>query len=270
MQQFYVALELPAKHLRQGGRQTEPRQMARSNFVLIRTAIFLVILICIAPTLNRQSNILQDLQSDYSTAIGEQRQITLNEGSRLLLNTDSAVNVDMNNNVRQVRLLRGEVFFEVDHDVTRPFMVDAGNVHVRVTGTAFSVNYHKKHVVITVAEGRVETSSSVDSVNITSLIPSESVSYDGQQLTRYQTADLRQTLAWRHGQLVFVQAKLADVVAEMNRYRRGQIMIIDTKLSNRLITGVFSINRIDDAITALKQTFGIPTHQFMYYLVLLG
>jgi len=270
VQKFYVALELPAKHLRQCSRRTKTKIIAQTNFILIRTTIFLIILICIAPTFFRQPNILQDLQSDYFTVIGEQRQITLTEGSRLLLNTDSAVKIDINNNVRRVQLLRGEVFFEVAHDANRPFLVDAGNTHARVTGTAFSVNLRNKHVVITVAEGTVESSSTINSTKITSLIPGESITYDEQQLTRLQTTDLRQALAWRQGQIVFIQTKLADVVAEMNRYRRGHIMIIDSKLSNRLITGVFSINRINDAIPELKQTLGIPTHQFANYLVLLG
>ena len=273
VQELFALLETPAKTLRQRVdqapvvRRTAPRHR---RFIPIRTAAAL--LFCIALTFFLQPAVLQNLQSDYHTTIGEQRQIALADGSRLLLNTDSAVTVDVDveGDERRVQLLRGEVFFEVAQAPHRPFWVNAGEARARVTGTAFSVGRSADNVTITVAEGRVETSTQGHPDLITPLTPGESVYYQGQELTAKRATDVQRTLAWRQGQMVFVQATLAEVVEQINRYRPGRLIITDQQLKNRPITAVFSVHRLNDAVTALERTFGIRAQRLTDYLVLLG
>jgi len=223
-----------------------------------------------------QSTLLQNLQSDYHTATGEQRLVTLTDGSRLLLNTDSAVGIEMTAAERRVTLLRGEAFFEVARAPQRPFWVVAGDARARVTGTAFSVGRRSENVAVTVtvtvtvAEGRVETSTESHPEQITPLTPGESAHYRGARLSAKQTADIPRELAWRQGQMVFVQAPLTEVVAQINRYRPGRLIVTDRQLENRPITAVFNIDKLDDAVSALEQTFGIRARRIADYWVLLG
>jgi len=271
VQDLFMALETPAKTLRQRVDQapvvriTAPRHR---RFIPVRAVAAL--LFCTVLTFFLHPVILQNLQSDYHTVTGEQRQIDLADGSRLLLNTDSAVTVDVEGSVRRVQLLRGEAYFEVAHPPQRPFWAVADETRARVTGTEFSVSRNEDSVTITVAEGRVETSTQTHPDQITPLTPGESARYQGQQLVSVQTTDVQRTLAWRQGQMVFVQATLAEVVEQINRYRPGRLIITDQQLKNRPITAVFSVHRLDDAVKALEQTFGIRSRRLTDYLVLLG
>lgn len=272
VQDLFALLETPAKTFRQQDCQASVIQITprtrRRSFIPIRAAAAL--LLCAALTFFLQPAVLQNLQSDYHTATGEQRQIALVDGSRLLLNTDSAVIVDVESDERRVQLLRGEVFFEVAYAPQRPFWVNAGEARARVTGTAFSVGRSADNITITVAEGRVETSTQDHPDLITPLTPGESAYYQGQELAVKQATDVQRTLAWRQGQMVFVQATLAEVVEQINRYRPGRLIITNEQLKNRPITAVFSVNRLDDAVTALEQTLGIHARRLTDYLVLLG
>lgn len=272
VQDLYLALETPAKNLRQAAVQAPMALITPSsrhqNLIALRAAA--VLLLCTALAFFLQPALLQNLQSDYHTATGEQQQIDLADGSKLLLNTDSAVTVAIEDNVRRVQLLRGEAYFQVAHAPERPFWVDAGEARARVTGTAFSVGRNNDNVTITVAEGRVETSTTDHPEQITPLTPGETARYQNQQLAAKQSTDVQRTLAWRQGQIVFVQATLSEVVDEINRYRPGRLIITNEQLKNRPITAVFSVNRLDDAVTALEQTFGIRARRLTDYLVLLG
>jgi transmembrane sensor len=273
VQELFAALESPARAIRQRGGQTATAKVTAApprsrRFILTRAAAAL--LACTALTFFLHPAMLQNLQSDYHTSTGEQRQINLADGSRLLLNTDSAVTVDVAGNVRRVQLLRGEAYFEVAHAPQRPFWVVADVVRTRVTGTAFSVGRNEDSVTITVAEGHVETSTETHPEQITPLTPGESARYQDQQLADMQTTDVQRTLAWRQGQMVFVQATLAEVVEQINRYRPGRLIITNEQLKNRPITAVFSVLRLDDAVTALERTFGIRARRLTDYLVLLG
>lgn len=262
---------MPAKALRQREGSTVPVRIIpprRQRFIIARVASAL--LVCSLLTFFLQPELLQNLHSDYHTSTGEQRQIQLADGSRVRLNTDSAVTVDVAGNPRRVQLLRGEAYFEVAHAPQRPFWVEAGETRARVTGTAFSVSRNQESITITVTEGRVETSTQNHAEQSTLLTPGKSAHYQGQQLTGVQTTDVQRTLAWRQGQMVFVQATLSEVVEQINRYRPGRLIITDEQLKSRPITAVFSVHKLDDAVAALERTFGIRARRLTDYLVLLG
>lgn len=262
-QALFASLEAPAKAMRRrDGKRRNLSRRARVVSGMLACACLTIALL--------DPPLLQNLRSDYHTATGEQRRIDLADGSHVLLNTNSAVSVDLRDNLRRVQLLRGEAYFEVAHAPQRPFWVVAGEARARVTGTAFSVGRSADQVTITVAEGRVETSSEALAEQITPLTPGESASYQGQQLASLQSADVSRTLAWRQGQMVFVQASLAEVVEQINRYRPGRLMITDRQLASRPITAVFKLDRLDEAVAALEQTLGIRARRLTDYLVLLG
>lgn len=101
--------------------------------------------------------ILVTAPNRYDTNLGEIRQVPLSDGSLVAINTQSAVEVSMHQNAREVTLTRGEAWFNVAHDKTRPFIVSAGRIRVRAVGTAFSVRRHDDGADVQVTEGVVET-----------------------------------------------------------------------------------------------------------------
>lgn len=264
------ALELPARSVRfrAGAARSVRRQQKVPHPRFARAAAGLAV--AAAVVVLWQSALLDDLRSDFHTAQGEQRRISLADGSQVLLNTDSAVAVDVEGSERRVRLLRGEAFFQVAHAPERPFWVEAGLARARVTGTAFSVDRAGDEVSVTVAEGRVETSVEASAAAPVPLAPGQSISYLGRRGQEVRTVDVARDLAWRQGRLVFIQEPLSRVVEQINRYRRGRLVIVDPALNDRPVTAVFSLDRLEEAVDALEQSIGLPARRFTGYFILLG
>src|SRR6202042_1912925 len=105
-----------------------------------------------------------------ATAVGQQRNVTLADGSIVTLNTNTILETDLSRSVRQIYLRKGEAHFQVAHDRSRPFLVHAGDAVVRAVGTEFEVRLREdKHVEVLVNEGRVE----VQAAPIAAANPSE-------------------------------------------------------------------------------------------------
>jgi transmembrane sensor len=190
--------------------------------------------------------------SAYTTQRGEQRSVSLADGSLMELNTDSEVRVAYGKDLRQIRLVRGEALFSVAKDSARPFVVDAGMHSVRATGTRFSVAERAERIVVTVMEGSVAVSS-VDSSTRTPRRVLDLVA--GQQLLasdapepQVRSVDPHRALAWQEWKLYFDDDSLADVVGEFNRYNRRQLKIADDALGHRRISGVFFANQPDSLL----------------------
>jgi len=263
-QALFAALEQPAKNLRRReAGAAKPRRRRVFHPLLVLACLSLCAVVWLP-------ELWQDWRSDFHTAIGERRRVTLADGSTLLLNTDSAVAVEVQGRVRRVKLLRGEAFFEVARAPQRPFWVEAGAARARAVGTAFSVGLAEDRVEVDVAEGRVETSSVAEAAPPVALSPGEAASYRGGYFAGLRHVDVNRELAWRKGQLVFVQTPLAEVVAQINRYRPGRLLIADPALRGRSLTAVFDLDRLDDAVAALEQSLGLRVRRFTPYLVLLG
>jgi transmembrane sensor len=95
----------------------------------------------------------------YRTTIGEQRIVRLEDGSRVSLNSDTRVDIKLTGSMRHVTLVRGEAFFEVTHNPSRPFVVNAGNHDVTAVGTSFLVRFDPDATAVTLVEGQVTVSN---------------------------------------------------------------------------------------------------------------
>ncbi len=183
-----------------------------------------------------------------STDIGERSLLVLADGSKVTLNTASAVRSDYSGRERRVTLVKGEAFFDVAKDPTRPFIVSAGSRQVIAVGTAFDVRLQDRQLKVTLVEGKVRIitasasaatsapAQAVAAVNLeagTALIARD----DGE--AQIERLDTGRATSWRSGKLVFEGEKLADVVAEMNRYSREQLVIAEPALQQRMVSGVF-------------------------------
>ena len=181
-----------------------------------------------------------------TTEVGERSLLVLPDGSRVMLNTASAVRSVYSAGERRVTLLRGQAFFDVAKDPSRPFIVTAGSREVVAVGTAFDVRLTDQQVRVTLVEGKVRIVP-LPRVGTTHTPPVPIVNLDaGSALTaqddgpdRVGRVDTARATNWRTGRLVFDGERLADVVAEMNRYSHEQLVIADRNLDDRRVSGVF-------------------------------
>lgn len=198
--------------------------------------------------------------ADYRTRIGEQTSVTLADGSVAHLNTDTAIDVSLSENERRVELLRGEAEFEVAHDSSRPFRVSAGSTTTEALGTRFIVRYDGEAGAVTLLQGKVRTSrpsaqgAQTDSAT---LQPGQQLAFNAESLGNLQSVALSNADAWRRGRLLMNFVPLKQVIAEINRYRRGQIKLLDDKLAEREVNIAVDIKQIDAWLEALQQTLPI-------------
>lgn len=202
----------------------------------------------------------------FSTDIGIQRTVSLPDGSRMQLNTNTQVEVRYTPSNRDIRLLHGEAFFDVEANTQRPFRVYAGAGLVRAVGTAFSVFLRRDNVEVAVVEGSVEVSSMLSddikppTPKTQKSIPIATVS--AGKLVQFNekvnaVKDIKHTLSWRTGTLEFSGDPLNKVIEDISRYTNVNIIIIDPKLSDLRIGGYFRVGEVDALFEALEQSFGV-------------
>jgi transmembrane sensor len=174
----------------------------------------------------------------YSTAVGEQRRVALDDGSLIILDTDSKVRVDLGDKRRAVELVRGRAHFEVAGDARRPFVVNAAGRQVIAVGTAFEVTRQEEEVCVLVIKGEVAVLDPQLSDQRTLKPGARVVLSDAAP--RVDRPDLARVTAWQHGRAIFDNDTLAAAVAEMNRYSRRPIVIEGEEAAAMHVSGVYS------------------------------
>jgi transmembrane sensor len=199
-----------------------------------------------------------DLFPDYATDVGERRTVSLGDGSSVELGSYSALSVDFTAALRQVRLHRGQGFFEVTNDPMRPFTVDAAGTTVQALGTRFDVKYMNDLVTVVVSEHAVMVRGAFAAMKVEQ---GWQVSFTRNKAGALTQADLVITEAWRRDQIIFQDVPLRRVLAEIGRYRRGRIVLIDGGLGDTPVTAIFSSKQPDNALQALADTLAIRIFQ---------
>jgi transmembrane sensor len=203
------------------------------------------------------SDYLREPWADYSTYIGERTSIRLQDGSVAHLNTDTAFDVTWHDKERRIVLFRGEAEFEVAHDSSRPFRVQAGNTVTEALGTRFIVRYADSKGAVTLLEGKVRTEQTEKNGTFITLHPGERVSFNAQNLGEVSVADVSAAEAWRRGRLIMNFVTLKQVVAEINRYHRGQVTLLGDALADKEINVAIDLNNIDAWLDTLKDTLPV-------------
>ena len=212
-------------------------------------------------------------QHMYSTAVGEQRLVKLSDGSRVQLNTNTAIEVSFAARNRSVRLVRGEAFFAVATDPRRPFLVHAAENLIRVVGTAFTVRLHTaSDLEIVVEEGRVQLTALAAPQDFPALADLEKNQTPVAELTAGQNAlvnkkverieqlpqaDLRRKLSWRQGLLAYAGDPLHAVIEDVSRYTNMRIEVADSRLANMPVGGYFRVGEVEALFDSLELTFGL-------------
>ena len=195
----------------------------------------------------------------YSTAVGEQKVATLEDGTRIALNTDTHLNVRYEENRRSIVLDDGEAMFEVARNPARPFVVTAGNKSVTAIGTSFIVRKTGGVVTVTLISGKVRVdthpaSANVPPVQSTMLAPGERFAAAGSAAAMVTPVSSEAATAWRRGQVMFNDTPLSAAITELNRYGGPQIDVADPRLGGLTVSGVFATNdtaEFADAVAAL-------------------
>lgn len=205
--------------------------------------------------------------SAYQTGIGEHRLVTLEDGSEILLGGKSAVRVDFSNDARVVVLDSGEALFTVAKDVKRPFKVRVSNALVTAIGTQFNIRKATNKVVVSVTEGVVHLSSYNDVGDLKLLAPDivrkeltagQQVSYGERgEVSGIEETSVSKMVSWRDGQLIYIEEPLREVVADINRYYDGELVIEDSTVADLLFTGTVRKDEIVDWLGGLTAVFPV-------------
>lgn len=212
-----------------------------------------------------------------ATAVGQQRSVTLADGSVVSLNTNTIVETNLQRRAREIYLRKGEAHFQVAHDAARPFYVHAGDAVVRAVGTEFEVRVlADQHVDIVVNEGRVEvrpaamaaaSHSSDDSSRAAATVRAISAGQrlstagNGLTVTRISEQQLSSELAWREGAIIFDGEPLADAVAEIKRYTDARITISDPNVAALRVGGRFRTGDVREFFDALQAALPVSVRR---------
>ncbi len=200
--------------------------------------------------------VLIQIEADYSTTTGQQQLVTLPDGSSALLNTASAIAVDFSHGRRNVKLLQGEVFFEVVHDSDHPFIVGGRFSDAEVKGTAFAVETNTDMDRVILERGRVAVRQSQRPADSVELTPDEMVTAFADHLSPVEKTDAAEDLAWRNGRINFSSERLGVVVGSLRRYYRGVIIIASRHIADTPVSGSIRIDDPQNALRSLAETAG--------------
>lgn len=218
---------------------------------------------------------------EYRTAVGEARTVVLSDGTRMFLNTNTQVSVSFDRERRRVRVVRGEVAFDVAKDSSRPFVVRAAGSEVEALGTSFSVRLATSGretgglLSVTLIEGQVSLRPAAgDDRQVLApaqamvMRPGERVQLEkaaGSAAPTRQKIDhprLDHVTAWKRNEVVFDRTTLRDAIAEMNRYSKVPITLASEEaLGDRLIGGVYRTGDNPGFARAMAAVHGLALHE---------
>ncbi|BBU63735.1 sensor (plasmid) [Methylosinus sp. C49] len=189
------------------------------------------------------------------TRTAELRSLVLEDGSRVELGPDSALTTNFSAGERRVVLLRGEAWFAVAPNATRPFVVATPAGTATALGTAFDVSIQGARTEVTVTEHKVRLSGAGPSVIVEE--GAQSAFAPGVAAVSPYPVDTDQVTAWRRGKLIFDDKPLGEVLAILSRYRHGFVFVIDPALRGRRVTGVFETAAPEAALRAIQKSLGL-------------
>ena len=213
---------------------------------------------------------LNSEQADYISKVGEQRNITLPDGSELLLNTDSQLDVFYNQEQRLIHLHSGEILVETAANTNsqnkRPFKVQLNNIELKALGTRFivrtaSTNKVRKQHYLAVTAGAVQISLANRQEKI--VINAGEEVYFTDSTIQPITAIIAVNTAWSNGMLMADSMRLDDFVNELSRYRNGVIRV-DASIANLAVSGAFPLDNIEQSLAMLLDTYPIKMRSLFF------
>jgi len=200
-------------------------------------------------------------QADHLTVVGERQRLQLEDGSKVLLNTDSAFSSTFNEQRHVARLYKGEAFFEVPANRNLPLEIDAGPVTASVSDTTFAVRYLDGVAQVQVQRGDVDLRASRNDSHVR-LSAGESIRIGPNGFDRPSRLDSATDLAWVQGRLVFENRPLGQVLAELQRYYPGWIINTNDRLAGVAVTGNYRLDQPLDVVRSLAHITSARLQEF--------
>ncbi len=206
------------------------------------------------------------LQADHLTVVGERQRLQLDDGAKVLLNTDSAFASDVRDGRQVARLLQGEAYFQVSGANQRPLEVQAGPLRASVRDTDFAVRYLNGEAQVRVQRGDVDLRAASD--QRIRLQAGDSISVGPDGFGQPQRPDLNKELAWIEGRLVFENCPLSQVLAELQRYYPGWIINRNAQLEQVAVTGNYRLDQPLETLRALAHITSAQLHEYPALVIL--
>ena len=207
-----------------------------------------------------------ELTADYRTAKGEQRQIALADNVSVRMNTETSLTLPSGAAEKgQIELISGEAAFSTMSET--PLIVVAGEGRTTAVQANFEVRNIGATVCVTCLDGDVQVQQGGKTAEVK---PRQQVRYDAAGLQEVANIDPAEAAAWQSGFLIFRFTPVSDVIAEVNRYRPGKVILINAALGANPVNGRFRIQHIDDVITWIEQVFGASARALPGGIVLLS
>lgn len=225
----------------------------------------------VAGSLASHTRTWQQMAADYRTATGEQRSVVLDDGTRVMLNTASAIDVRFDERRRLLRLVAGEAMISTGHPVIdgvpdpRPFLVATDEGRVRPLGTRFIVRQEEGRTGIVVLESAVEITPQAAQGRHLVLHAGERTRFTRLAIDA-PLPETEQDSAWTRGQIVADGERLADFLADLARYRRG-IVRCAGGVANLRVSGVFPLGDTDRILATLPKVLPVRVRRHTRYWV---
>ncbi len=195
----------------------------------------------------------------YATTVGGHETLSLHDGSKIELNTDTLVRISQTPKQRLVVLEKGEAYFQVRHEQKRPFVVVTRAGRIIDLGTEFAVRSDDQRLKVSLIEGSVRVELKEGPKKAATLSSGDVLlaSAGSVSVTTAPLTSLNTTLAWRKGMLVFHETSLLNAAREFNRYNETRIVIDDPRASHETINGALPANDLEEFERMAKNLFGL-------------
>jgi transmembrane sensor len=199
---------------------------------------------------------LSELSADYRTDIGERRELALADSISVELNTRTSLGVTATSQ-RQIELISGEIAVTAGTGTapsTEPFVVVAGEGRVSTVRASFDLRHDRESGSVVCLDGELLVECGPQKATLKAR---QQVTYNARGLGNIADSNTRLVEAWRRGLLVFDNHPLSQVVSELNRYRRGRVVLMNDEIGRLPLDATFRLDRIDEIVPKITQLFGL-------------
>jgi len=238
-----------------------PAEIPRAALLSRLTKLIFAVAVAAVLSVAGANYFLGTQEAMYTTPLGGHRSITLADGTLVDLNTDTVLRARMSAHGREIVLEKGEAYFQVRHDASRPFTVLAADHRITDLGTKFVVRSAADSVEVALVEGRARFESADSRIAMHSAVLTEGdvvyASADSMSVTKKPDIELAKQLGWRRGVLVFEDSTLTAAASEFNRYNRQKIVVADNDAGKFSISGTFPVHDVAGFADLAQHVLGL-------------
>jgi transmembrane sensor len=221
----------------------------------------LLLAIIVQFIVQKQSKNQPETYSEIQSAPGTRQQITLSDSSRVWLNSGSVLRYPLKfSGTKRLVYLKGEAYFEVESDKSRPFTVQTSSVNVTATGTCFNVLAFEgeKNIEITLVKGKVDVfQNNKRNMNIASMEAGQHLTYNSNnQSSNLLSCDTYRYVSWKDGKLIFRNQPLNEVVKRIGQTYNMDIELQGEELQEYRYRATFENESPDEILKLL--TYSSP------------